>query len=226
MVPWFMCFLPYSMPRLRRKPACCARCFPKTFDLIFSMTAASISREAVHSYASWRLSMNSSTAQHAIGHLVLLKFLQARPLDQLPPVVVLALLELLELDVAPGDRKRGVLAALALQCEHERGVGASGDARGAGDSVEHVCVDHLARVVDDQNREVVRISEGREHAYVVVVSGIGVVAARRAHILQGVDDDEPGVVVALHEVAEMIREAVGDAMRVESEVQALVCRIR
>ena len=51
------------------------------------------------------------------------------------------------------------------------------------------------------------------------------VAVRDAHLLHGVDDNEPDAVLTSHEVVQLVYEAVDDASLVEREVEVLARRV-
>ena len=109
-----------------------------------------------------------------------------------------------------------------LLAQHKRTIGATVDARRAGDAVELVVRSRLARVVDDEHTQPELVRELLELPDDLVVVPVAVrLAAQLAHLLQRVDDDEPCVLVLAHELLELRVEAVAELLCAYGKVQFL-----
>ena len=115
-----------------------------------------------------------------------------------------------------GGLQRGSLFLL-----HQQGtIGAAQQARGAGDHLKGVTGGLLPSVVDGQHADTVLICKLLELAHDLVVAGVAVrFAAHFPDFLHGVDDNELGVRVFLHEVFQLFVQTVPNFPGGGGEVQ-------
>lgn len=138
---------------------------------------------------------------------------------QLPDVVGVAReLQLAVFDVAPDAVERRLAAAALLLDQREAGVHRAADRGRAGDAREHILGVFFSQVVNEQERDAVRVGDALERGEVAVVVGVGHVPPRVADHLERVDDDEHRVGVLREERFELLLQTFAEDERLGTEV--------
>ncbi|KRN56207.1 hypothetical protein IV72_GL000343 [Atopobium minutum] len=164
-------------------------------------------------------------AHDAIGDVAFLELLLAGLAHQLPDAVLKPQLQFLEPHVAPGYGKRRVGGAPVGPRQNPGAVGATRNSVGAGNRVHHVAVGLLARVVHGDEARRVFVGKLLQRAEVAVVGRIQAVAARPAHLLEGVHYHQAHIGVLVQEAADLLYQAFAQARRRVAQEEALACDV-
>ena len=130
---------------------------------------------------------------NAGGHGLAGQFLGGLLLLQLPAAVLPAQVQGAALHIPAGHVQLGVQAHPPAT-QHPAGIRSAHQGHRAGNVIEGVVGPVLALVVHQQDADVVPVGQEFQGAHVPVVAGVDVaVGIAGAHLLQGVDDHQPGV---------------------------------
>ena len=114
-------------------------------------------------------------------------------------------------DIASGHQNAGGLAH-TLALHDPAGIGRTHQTVGACNLLERIVCGLFAQMVDQQNADIVLISQCFQGADFLVIAGIHtVVLVAGTHLLQGIDDDQPGVRVLIEETCELFFQPLPDA---------------
>ena len=113
--------------------------------------------------------------------------------------------------IAPGHQNAGGLAH-TLALHDPAGIGRTHQTVGTCNLLERVVGGLFAQMVDQQNADIVLISQCLQCADFLVIAGIHtVVLVAGTHLLQGVDDNQPGVRMLIEEAGELFFQPLPDA---------------
>ena len=112
--------------------------------------------------------------------------------------------------IAPGHQNAGGLAH-TLALHDPAGIGRPHQTVGTCNLLERVICGLFAQMVDQQNADVILIRQCFQGADLLVIAGIHtVVLVAGTHLLQGVDDDQPGVRMLIDEAGELFFQPLPD----------------
>ena len=113
--------------------------------------------------------------------------------------------------IAPGHQNAGGLAH-TLALHDPAGIGRTHQTVGTRNLLERIVCGLLAQMVDQQNADVILVRQCFQGADFLVIAGIHtVVLVVGTHLLQGVDDNQPGVRVPIEEAGELFFQPLPDA---------------
>ena len=132
-------------------------------------------------------------------------------LVQHPNAVLFVQTQCFVVHVAPGHKNAGGLAH-TLALHDPAGIGRTHQTVGACNLLERIVCGLFAQMVDQQNADVILVSQCFQRADLLVITGIHtVVLIAGTNLLQGVDDDQPGVRVLIEETCKLLFQPLPDA---------------
>ena len=146
------------------------------------------------------------------GHGLAGQFLGGLLLLQLPTAVLPAQVQGAALHIPAGHVQLGVQAHPPAT-QHPAGVRPAHQGHRAGNVIEGVVGPVLALMMHQQDADVVPVSQGFQGAHVPIVAGVDIaVSIASAHLLQGVDDHQPGVRADGQELLDLFLEAMAQPL--------------
>jgi len=113
--------------------------------------------------------------------------------------------------IAPGHQNAGGLAH-TLALHDPAGIGRTHQTIGTCNLLERIVCGLFAQMVDQQNADVILVRQCLQRTDLLVIAGIHtVVLVAGTHLLQGIDDDQPGVRVLIEETCELFFQPLPDA---------------
>jgi len=132
-------------------------------------------------------------------------------LVQHPNEVFLVQTQCFVVHIAPGHQNAGGLAH-TLTLHDPAGIGRTHQTIGTCNLLERIVCGLFAQMVDQQNADVILVRQCFQRADLLVIAGIHtVVLVAGTNLLQGINDDQPGVRVLIEEAGELFFQPLPDA---------------
>lgn len=171
-----------------------------------------------------RLRQEVRQSPQVLRHL-LLKLLVSGLLHQIPDTILVLQMKGPALHVPSGHQQSGG-GAHPLALQQPDGVGCPHKTVGAGDLLEGIGGSLLPQMVDKQQSDVVLVRQGFQGRHILVVGGIdSFPLVRHPHLLQGVNDHQPGVRVGCQEGFQLLFQALTDRVTGCLEVKSAWNRV-